>query len=339
MAQIFYPSSENSPIHWSWVTLIGSDAQDFLHRVTTVNTKSMQIGQGASGCFLTPQGKIRVYFTLWHLNSGSYAFEFDAGTHLKWKTDLLSAIDQYTFSEKMNLAEPSDALECVWIFPDSPDSRTIAAPESLPLSQLNSDSMMVQVEEMRVLRHTLLDYGRTWLTAWGHPDRLRPWVKRILPQAKTLSYREIETWRVESLRPRVDSEITEATLPLEIGLRDAIAENKGCYPGQEVIEKIIALGSPSRRLVQMTGTGLAPQPGDLIYALTHPTTLVGQVTSMIHSHPEKNTEGTENFMALGLIKKMHAKVGLQVEFGSPTLPSNPENPTHKRTQGSIIQTI
>ena len=53
-----------------------------------------------------------------------------------------------------------------------------------------------------------------------------------------------ERERVLALCPRVDHELVFDANPLELGLRAAIADNKGCYPGQEVIEKIISLGSP-----------------------------------------------------------------------------------------------
>jgi folate-binding Fe-S cluster repair protein YgfZ len=40
-------------------------------------------------------------------------------------------------------------------------------------------------------------------------------------------------------------------LPLELGLYDGIAENKGCYPGQETVERLITQGAPPRRLVRV----------------------------------------------------------------------------------------
>src|SRR4051794_10860791 len=112
MTRIFPITQESSPVRWNWMTLIGPDAQDFLHRVTTVNAKALSPGEGASGCFLTAQGKIRAYFKLWHFDASSFAFEFDAGATSKWKNDLLAAIDQYTFSEKMTVTDLAGKLDC-----------------------------------------------------------------------------------------------------------------------------------------------------------------------------------------------------------------------------------
>lgn len=60
--------------------------------------------------------------------------------------------------------------------------------------------------------------------------------------------------RILSLTPKQGNEFTAdgSINPLEINLRAAIHDQKGCYPGQEVIEKIISLGSPARRLCLLT---------------------------------------------------------------------------------------
>jgi folate-binding protein YgfZ len=284
-----------------------------------VNTKSLTIGQGASGCFLTAQGKIRAYFTLWNFDQDSYAFEFDAGSTDKWKSELLAAIDQYTFSEKMTLTDFTGKLESIWIFLNtSPNHSEDTAGEEailqkLAVAGLQPGETRATSEEIRICHHGNLDYGRTWLSAWGRPGRLTQWVERslhpTLSGAQSCTFSDLEAWRVQALRPRVDAEITEAVLPLEVGLREAISENKGCYPGQEVIEKIISLGSPPRRLAQIVGQGKAPHPGSLIFNLADPAAEVGQITTMIQ---QNNPPGS--FQALGFIRKIHAKEGLQVRF-------------------------
>ena len=133
----------------------------------------------------------------------------------------------------------------------------------------------------------------------------------------------------------MDTEITESAVPLEIGLRTAIADNKGCYPGQEVIEKIVALGSPAKRLVRIEGVGTPPLVGDRIQAIdpsTHQagaeigtitTSSTSGLSSSIASNSspslEKNTSPDNQdpnikFAILALIRKTHAKEGMSVGF-------------------------
>ena len=56
--------------------------------------------------------------------------------------------------------------------------------------------------------------------------------------------------RILALRPEVGFEfhLNGETNPLEVNLQSAISDQKGCYPGQEVIEKTISLGSPAKKL-------------------------------------------------------------------------------------------
>jgi folate-binding protein YgfZ len=328
MALLFQNLQPNENVQWNWMTLIGPDAQDFLHRVTTVNTKSLSIGQGASGCFLTAQGKIRSYFTLWNFDKDSYAFEFDAGTTGNWKKSLLEAIDQYTFAEKITLTDLSEKLAWCWIFPEANELERAGI---LPLETDDSVSTLAPHtfaidEEIRISHHGKSDFGRPWLTAWGRPARLAQWLERSFENSKQLEWAEIEAWRISEVRPRVDHEITENTIPLELGLRNAVAENKGCYPGQEVLERIMAMGSPPRRLVRIEGEGEAPELGSTILNLADPPGTVGEVTSVSVWKNEK-----KGYSALGLVRKIHAKEGLEVRF------SNSQNSPASGPRGVIAQ--
>jgi folate-binding protein YgfZ len=306
--KIYQPSISGSPIHWSWVSLTGSDAKDFLHRLTTSNLKSLNLGQGAPGCFLTPQGKIRATFQLWNYAQNEYAFEFDAGLSQKWKADLLALIDQLTFGEKITLTDVT-GLDSRWFFfePDELQSTL----EKMGPARLSPGETVAIDEEIRICHQGNSQFGRPWITAWGRPARLNQWIETTLGNPETATFMEIDSWRIQAVRPRADYEILpEAVMPLEVGLKENIAENKGCYPGQEVIEKIIALGSPPRRLVRIDGTGPAPQLSDKIHSLSEPPAEVGQVTSI--------TESENGFSALAIVKKIYAKEELKVRFSNPS---------------------
>jgi folate-binding protein YgfZ len=294
---------------WSWVTLSGRDGRDFLHRLTTVNVNALEIGQGAPGFFLNAQGKMRAYFTLWRFGDQDYAFELDAGATGHWKKELLAAIDQYTFAEKFALADVTASLEARWIFADAGSSDGAASLlAALGTPGLEPGRTTAIDEEIRICHHGDRDFGRAWVTAWGRPARLAQWIERQLPQARAASWETLESWRVASLRPRVDAELDAATIPLEAGLTDALAQGKGCYPGQEVIERIVSLGSPARRLVQIQGEGEAPKRGEALHNLAEPPLEVGLVTSVAPR------SGGTGFMALAFVRKLHAKEGLEVRF-------------------------
>jgi folate-binding protein YgfZ len=103
-----------------------------------------------------------------------------------------------------------------------------------------------------------------------------------------------EVERLSALWPKVGQEITALTNPLELGLRSAISENKGCYPGQEVIERIWAIGAPAQRLCLLEFDPLSPS-ADLPSMTLSPE--VGTLTSVVPGQG----------IALALVKKNYAK--------------------------------
>ncbi len=293
------------PLQWSWITLYGPDAKDFLHRLTTAQVKALAPGKGVPACFLTPLGKIRAFFTLWNSAPLEYGFEFDSGASGQWKSALLTVIDQYTFGEKITLSDPIEKtdLSCAWLFLDAKDEETLGLPP------LKSGETALDDNLMRFCHHGNQDYGRNWISVWAPRAALTQWIDHHLVQihgATEIPFDDVEKNRIQALRPRIDVEITPDSNPLEMGLLEAIAQNKGCYPGQEVIEKIISLGSPAFRLVQIKGQGQHPEAGDTLLNEATPPAEIGKVTSVFGDSHE--------FIALGLVRKIHAKENLPVQF-------------------------
>ncbi|MEK6580621.1 MAG: hypothetical protein AABZ55_15465 [Bdellovibrionota bacterium] len=308
MIHRFIPAT---PAQWSWITLAGPDAQDFVHRLTTIDAKHLDVGQGAPGFFLTAQGKVRAYFRLWRYQDQGFAFEFDAGEFGHWKKELLAAIDQFTFTENMKLVEVSE-LSCIWLFTDSTEDW-----KNTGLPAVQKGKTIATEDEIRICFQGTADFGKEWITVWGRHAQLETWLKKYLSHAQSVDWLTLETWRVLHLRPSVGHEIDASTIPLEVGLKDAIAENKGCYPGQEVIERIVALGAPARRLARLDGVGEAPQIGESVLNRAVPPLEVGIVTSVV------SCDG--RFSALALIRKVHAKEGMPVGFS-----------VHTQSEGNVV---
>jgi folate-binding protein YgfZ len=282
-SRIFTPTE---PIQWTQITLEGPDAPDFLHRLTTVDVRSLEVGSGAPGFFLTSQGRIRASFTLWRTAPNAFVFEFDSGEDTHWKKELLSAIDQYTFAEKMTLTATQPVV-CRWVL-------------GAEVSGL-ADRKTVSQEDVQVFHHGTRDFGFSWITVWGDAAQVGAWFEHYAQGATEITWDELNRARITQLRPWVGSEITESAVPLEIGMKDGIADQKGCYPGQEVIEKIVAIGSPSRRLVRLEGIHPAPKVGDIVFDLSAPPMEVGKLTSV-------SVEDSK-YTALALVRKHFAKDG------------------------------
>jgi len=87
--------------------------------------------------------------------------------------------------------------------------------------------------------------------------------------------------RVEAGIARYGVDFTEDNLLLEVGLDHAVSFSKGCYLGQEVVERIRSRGHVNKKLVGLSLEGQeSAHPGDAIVSADKP---VGTITSSVHS--------------------------------------------------------
>ena len=93
-----------------------------------------------------------------------------------------------------------------------------------------------------------------------------------------------ETLRIEAGRPRFTVDMDQETIPLEAGIdKRAISYTKGCYPGQEVIIRIVhrGQGRVAKRLVGLVLSGAEVPPAGAL--LKSGERDAGRVTSAVWS--------------------------------------------------------
>src|SRR4029077_14656564 len=98
-------------------------------------------------------------------------------------------------------------------------------------------------------------------------------------------------------------EIVEAFNPYEVGLAADVHLDKGCYTGQEALQRLITYDSVRRELVRVSGDGAAPAvPSDVV----HDGETVGVLTSAVAS------EEANRWIGLAVIKKQHVSASSTV---------------------------
>ena len=108
--------------------------------------------------------------------------------------------------------------------------------------------------------------------------------------------------------PRYGVDIRERDLPQETEQERALNFSKGCYVGQEIVERIRSRGQVRRKFTGFEVNGPLPAPGSKIQVDGKD---VGEITSAA-SLP---LAGGERQVALGYIRREVATPGRQVEAG------------------------
>lgn len=93
-----------------------------------------------------------------------------------------------------------------------------------------------------------------------------------------------EILRIEAGVPRFGQELHDKVIPLEAGFEDAIAFEKGCYLGQEIIARLDTLGTPAKMLRRLVFDGdKLPEKDTDLFDPEKATKKVGHIESAVHS--------------------------------------------------------
>ncbi|MBY0369622.1 hypothetical protein K2X33_02980 [bacterium] len=210
---------------WACLRLTGPDAWDFLNRLSTLNFKSWDPARTRLGAFLT--GRSGVVSLGFFQSNGKDSFRLWVGP--EQKAALAEHIEKMHFAEKLECTDCSAdwALFAVKGF----DPGSVAAHWPDP---------RVSGLEWVVLPRTQAEASMQHWRDQGHP---------------LVGERLYEYLRMQVGLPRVGRELAAQTMLLEAGLEDAVDRGKGCYPGQEVIERIFTYGQVNRKLVRVKWSG------------------------------------------------------------------------------------
>jgi folate-binding protein YgfZ len=114
--------------------------------------------------------------------------------------------------------------------------------------------------------------------------------------------------RLQYYRPRYGEDITGKTLPQETGITQALHFQKGCYLGQEIVERIHARGHVNRMLSGLQFETEAPPPGTKVYA---GEAEAGEITSAFGSH------------AIAMLRMEHTRPNTPLTAGSVKAVTHP----------------
>jgi folate-binding protein YgfZ len=139
-------------------------------------------------------------------------------------------------------------------------------------------------------------------------DKLIAAAKQI--GGRAAGWQAFETARIEAGIPRFGVDMDETNLPLECGIEQrAISFNKGCYIGQEVINRIHSVGHVTRELrgLRLADPASAELPlplrGDKLF---HNGREIGFVTSAVKS-PALGAN-----IALGYVRREANQIGTEL---------------------------
>lgn len=287
----------------SKIVVSGKDRVRWLNGMITNNIRDLQPGQGNYSFLLTPQGHIQG--DLYAYNRGDYIL---LGTEKFQTCTLLERLKKYIIMDKVELEDVSDRLTAIGVH--GPKSREVleaaqlGAPEVDPMEVKDFEWQGIGLSITRMVSEKSLSY-ELWVAAGNAPGL---WDALTAVGASPVGMDALEMFRVAAGIPRYGLDIRDNNLPQETGQTQALNFNKGCYIGQEIVERIRARGNVHRTLAGMEIEGAPPAPGTKVMFTGKEA---GEVSSALRV-PSAHGERT---LALGIVRREVAKPGTQVQVG------------------------
>lgn len=275
----------------------GRDRARLLHNITTNEVKKLTPGAGCYAFLLTPQGRIQADLNLFCL-----ADRFLIDTEPELGEKVLAHIRRFIISDQVELEDVTGRMGAVGL--EGPAAAAILPALGAPVPGAGYAHLPWGEALVAAVTATGQPGFRIFTTGPGE-------VRGKLEAAGAIpaTPEDVRIVRIENGKPRYGEDIFETSLPQETQQMHAVSFQKGCYIGQEIVERIRARGHVNRKLVRLEIAAREVPAGAKVLAAGAEA---GEVTSAVWSPAAGRTE------ALAYIRVPHGEPGATVEVEGAT---------------------
>ncbi len=253
------------------IALTGGDRVRWLNGMISNNVRDLAPGHGIYSFLLNAQGRIQ---------GDLYAFNRSESvlvdTERVQRDKVWELFDHYIIADDVEMADVSDKIAALGL--TGPESRAVLERAGVQVPELGYLQFAdVQWQQIPV---TLLRAGEEAKESWQvsiAPERVTAlWDSLVKAGAKPTGSSALNLFRISRGIPQFGQDIRDRDLPQETGQTRALNFTKGCYLGQEIVERIRSRGAVHRQFTAFAIKGPLPEPGSKIQADGKE---VGEITS------------------------------------------------------------
>jgi folate-binding protein YgfZ len=275
------------------LNVYGKDAVRYTHNRLSGDIRALAVGGATVGAALTPQGRVQALFSVFLVTADRLFLVADGGD----PEAIRQAFAQYIVADRVRVE--SCGADFRWAHIGASD---------------DSGGLIDGLQEARA-------HGEVFWRAStrGEAPGLDVLVSQLafgvvvdLMGGLGVAQYSLERYTLERVRsghPTFPDEVNENSILTEAGRRDAVVFGKGCYVGQEVIEKIDAVGRVPRELRRFVAPGKALNSVGQSVNLETDAPALGKVVTEAYD-PEK-----QETWFFGYIRSGQVSVGSTVRIG------------------------
>ena len=259
-----------------WLRVTGEDRVRWLNGMVTNSITDLETGQGCYTFILSAQGRIQ---------GTAYAYaEQDSillQTDVAQLQQLSSTLDRFIIMDDVELADTSSEWSGISLL--GPLAKSLIA--AIGLAPGEADPLTMSHLPWHFAPVTVIHAHSPLVPRfelWSTPDTIAALADALLQAgAHSCSPEALEHLRILEGTPRYGTDIrnseTARELPQETAQTRALHFAKGCYLGQEIVERIRSRGNVHRTFTGFRLEGTLPAPGTSIEA---DGKVVGELTSV-----------------------------------------------------------
>jgi aminomethyltransferase len=278
------------------IRVSGEDRARLLHAMSTNDIKNLAPGEGLYAFFLSDKGRILADAVIY--NRGESLF---LDTEPEAAEKLRDHLDRYIIADDAFLEDEGGQWDVIGV--EGPASGRMLASAGLPIPEKQYSTADWDAGFVAHVASAATVGFRVFVP----PDKRDELIEKLEGAgAAPASAEEARIVRIENGVARYGEEITERYLVQETGALHAVHSNKGCYLGQEIVERVRSRGQVHRVLAPVSIRGITvPEPGTKLLAHGEPAAeiasavfspAVGEVvglayvrTQAVHERPEMTT--------------------------------------------------
>ncbi len=226
----------------------GRDRARFLHNITSNEVKKMLPGSGCYAFLLSPQGRIQA-----DLNLFCFEDHFLIDTEPDFREKVQQHILKYKVADQVELENVTAGTAAIGL--EGPQAAAILTAAGAPVPAAGFAHLPWGSRTVAAISLTGQPGFRVYCAAGE-----RAGVVELLEGAgaKPADAGDARLVRMENGKPLYGVDIRDTSLPQETQQLHALSFSKGCYLGQEIVERIRAMGRVHKKLERLELDGSEP---------------------------------------------------------------------------------
>lgn len=277
------------------VVLQGPDARRFCNGMFTNNIKAMQPGEGNRSAMCDAKGRVLGLLDIYCTDTDQFEGVLE-GVDAEWFEG------RYEMYIVFDDVEMNVSSEEPWVLSlQGPTSESILQAIGLPTPEQNGHHILSD-SGIRVMKKDRTGLGGFDLLL-SNDSIARIHGELLAAGASPLGHTAFEALRIRHGRARWPVDGNEKSLVHELAINEEVCNfNKGCYLGQEIINRIDVKGQVAKKIMKMVidGTELPPKGATVLLN----EKAVGVITSTAHSNGQS--------LALAVLRKKAWEPGLSL---------------------------